>query len=186
MTAVEWLAIALAGALGGGCGGKALAEGASSGSTGSSSGASGSSGASASGGSSSGDPQQVRFLAVLNADDRRCLPQRLVRGSNGTTPCAVIEVLGTRGDSSACHERAGLSPATAAYVEALRRTQGAALDGLPICAVAQIPEVGAGTCVGAAEAGWCYVEGGASCAQQILFSPTGNPTIGSKLWLACP
>ncbi len=183
----RWFAVAgVLGALGlAGCGGKALAEG-----TGSS-GASGSSGGqgstSSSGGSSSGDPAQVRFVSVL-VQNRGCLPQQLPRGADGITSCSVIAALPERGDSTTCAEYLGLSPAAAPFVDAIRRTEGPAIDGVPICEVAQIPEVGDGACVGDDRAGWCYVEGGAGAnyPQQIEFTPTGNPVVGSKLWIACP
>ena len=184
----HWLVIAgVLGALAvGGCGGKALVEGAGS------SGASGNSGShgstSSGGGSSSGEPAQVRFVSVLAFENRGCLPQRLPRGADGTTSCSVIAALPQRGDSTTCAKYPGLSPAAAPFVDALRRTEGAAIDGVPICAVAQIPEAGDGTCVGDDRAGWCYVESGAGayCPQQVAFTPTGNPIVGSKLWLACP
>ena len=44
-----------------------------------------------------------------------------------------------------------------------------------------------GSCAGSSEAGWCYVSGGAAgtCPQAILFSPAGNPQVGSKISLQC-
>jgi hypothetical protein len=51
--------------------------------------------------------------------------------------------------------------------------------------ITDFPE--ASGCGGSAEAGWCYVEGKAAgtCAQAILFSPTGNPQVGAKISLQC-
>ena len=59
---------------------------------------------------------------------------------------------------------------------------------LSVCVVAQL-SAASGSCADAALPGWCYLSGQSApggCSQAVVFSPTGNPTVGAAVYLACP
>jgi hypothetical protein len=137
----------------------------------------------------SGAHDSMPFFAPLRPDNYLCLPQPLPIDPSGEVRCRIVEMLPTAGDESACLAVPGLSMPDPSVVAEIRAAQS--MDATyPICQLTQIPaDAWAGaSCVGAAQAGWCYVSGpaaGADCAQALRFSATGTPQPGARVLIGC-
>jgi hypothetical protein len=148
-----------------------------------------------------GDPLYGYRPAVRAIVDRlkaslvgQCLPHQLVPDSNGAVPCLIIASL--ENTSQTCDPSKGLAPLDAATLTQLQtslagQSDADALDTTQhtVCAVSQLSgaDLSAGKCTSSSKAGWCYQSGSASgaCAQEITFSPSGQPTAGARVLLSC-
>jgi hypothetical protein len=134
-----------------------------------------------------GAAQEVNTLLVAISGGG-CLPQALVTNSGGYVGCVILEALPTPGDESVCNGITGRSVPDPHTLTNLRAIAGLN-PRMPICAITQLAAsslMGA-SCATSAEAGWCYQkgEGEGMCAQSIVFSPSGTPEMGARVWLDC-
>jgi hypothetical protein len=148
-----------------------------------------------------GDPLYGYRPAVRAIVDRlkaslvgQCLPHQIVPDTQGAVPCLVIASLANT--SQTCDPGKGLAPLDAATLAQLQtslagQSNADALDTAQhtVCAVSQLSggDLSGGKCTSSSKAGWCYQSGSASgaCAQEIIFSPSGQPTTGTQVLLSC-
>jgi hypothetical protein len=129
--------------------------------------------------------------------NRTCIPQRVgsdVEGGNGDVPCVVLVTMpvsnGGRCDAPVCDATRGLTvPPPQVLAPFCKRI--ADPDRHSVCELRQLtPELdpadfAGGSCeTGAQDPGWCYVTGGAQCAQSVHFTRDALPS-GSLSTLDC-
>ena len=148
-----------------------------------------------------GDPLYGYRPAVKSIVDRlkaslagQCLPHRLVPDQQGGVPCLVIASLSDT--SQACDPSKGMSPVDGATLAQIQKSVAGQTDAdavdtsqHTVCAISQLSggDLSGGKCTASSKPGWCYESGtsGGVCAQQITFSPSGQPTAGTKVLLSC-
>jgi hypothetical protein len=126
--------------------------------------------------------------------DGQCLEPALPVHADGTVDCLILETL-AYGDQSACDDASrGFSQPAPDVLAAFKKAERAAdptgsTAKLPTCEVKQLVggDLVNGACDQSTAAGFCYVTGAAAgaCPRAILFSPTGNPQVGSTVSFQC-
>jgi hypothetical protein len=140
-------------------------------------------------------PAMASIIAALTTSlAGECFSEKL-DVVDGAVECQLLASLPTAGQT--CDPSAGLTavdPATLAETQA--SLVGDPLAGrfdptqYTICQMNQVPssDLVGGSCVQSTTPGWCYVEGaatGSTCAQAILFSPSGQPASGVVTLTSC-
>jgi hypothetical protein len=140
-------------------------------------------------------PAMASIIAALTTSlAGECFTEKL-DVVDGAVQCQLLASLPTAGQT--CDPSAGLGavdPATLAATQASLVGDPLAARFDPtqytICQMNQVPssDLVGGSCVQSTTPGWCYVEGaatGSSCAQAILFSPSGQPASGVVTLTSC-